>query len=128
VKGFSLIEIMIVLVITAILTGSATIYYQHTALRARRVEGRLALLSLSERMEAYHFKNHTYTGATPSTLGMPAQTEHQAYWLVVEGATNDEYQLRADPSVEDSACGSLMLSELGVKTVTGKGAFSECWL
>lgn len=126
-KGFSLIEIMIVLVITAILAGSATVYYQHSALRTRRVEGKLALMSLSERMEAYHFKNHTYLGATPSMVGVPAVTEHQAYRLIVESASNDQYRLEAQPSFNDSACDAFILSELGEKTVTGSKSAKACW-
>lgn len=76
-RGFTLIEVMIVVAIIAILASIALPSYQEYILRSRLVEGTNELSAMRARMEQYFQDNRTYvaTGAftppclTPQTAG-----------------------------------------------------------
>lgn len=125
--GFSLLELMIALVISAILSGSAVVYYRHDALRARRIDAKVALYAVAECMETYHFNHHTYTGASLTTLGLSAETQAHDYGLKIEDAGVDEYNLIAVPNVQDSECGTFSLNQVGAKQVSGTKGVAWCW-
>ena len=62
VGGFSLIELMIVVTILSILLGLAVPRYTDHLDKARRNDGRGALLELSAQQERHHFENNQYSG------------------------------------------------------------------
>ena len=60
VKGFSLIEIMVVIVIISILTSIAAVSYRAYIVKARRTAAQEDLMQFQQRMEEYFSLNHTY--------------------------------------------------------------------
>jgi len=73
-KGFSLIELMIVLAIVAILASLAYPSYQRYVIRAQRHEAKAALQGLAQSMEKQYAQNNTYAGlaAGGANVGAPA--------------------------------------------------------
>ena len=59
-KGFSLIEIMVVIVIISILTSIAAVSYRAYIVKARRIAAQEDLMQFQQRMEEYFSLNHTY--------------------------------------------------------------------
>ncbi len=60
VKGFSLIEIMVVIVIISILTSLAAVTYRSYIVKARRSAVQEELLQYQQQLEEYFSLNHTY--------------------------------------------------------------------
>jgi type IV pilus assembly protein PilE len=69
--GFSLVELMVVVVIASVLVAIAIPTYINEVRKSRRTEAKTALLDLAGREERFYNTNNTYS-ATPSDLGYGA--------------------------------------------------------
>ncbi len=131
--GFTLIELMIVVVIVGILAGVAYPSFREQSRRSARAEARAALLDASSRQEQFLLDNKSYT-ATLSNLQVASATETGKYAVSVDGATAGCpiarcYSLRATPQgsqAEDTSCSELTLNSSGIKSATGTLP-AECW-
>lgn len=110
--GFTLIELMIVLAITAILATIALPTYQNYIERSRvRVAG-ADLVALSTAIENRFQRQLTYTGAATNNVNWyPASDD---FTFTIESLTGNSYSLKA----KSSDC-ILTLSNQGAKTITG---------
>ncbi|CDZ78673.1 Tfp pilus assembly protein PilE [Legionella massiliensis] len=141
-EGFSLIELMFVIIIVGILTTFTYPIFQEAITRSRRIDGQTSLIDLASRMERYFAENHSYQGAT---LGTGTSTDILAskhssqswYILAIVEQTDSSFNLEAIPTkaqaINDKACQTLGLNNLGIKTVTaGPGGLPTakadiCW-
>ncbi|MDP3560675.1 MAG: type IV pilin protein [Legionellaceae bacterium] len=129
-QGFSLMEVMIVLLIMSILACFSYPSYQHDVIRARRIDGQTALFDLANRMEKYYALHHTYQKATIATQAntdiLTINTSPEGwYTLSIVEATDTTFQLQAtaNNSETDMPCRIFTLNHLGVKSATS----SSCW-
>jgi type IV pilus assembly protein PilE len=90
--GFTLVELMIVVVIMAILASVSVGGYRQYVRRANRVDATSALLRVSAAQERFYLQNDRYattadelSNPPPAGLGTP-DTEHGLYALAVEPA------------------------------------------
>jgi type IV pilus assembly protein PilE len=141
-KGFSLIELLIVLAITAILLSFAYPNFQAYVVRTHRIDGQMALFDLANRMEVYFSKHHSYA---LSTIGAGGQYDVLSsnlspqtwYELSIMEATAAHFTLQATPreaqALQDKECQSLRLNDQGIQTVasgpagTPTGSVASCW-
>jgi type IV pilus assembly protein PilE len=139
--GFSLVELMVVLVIVAILAAITYPSYLESVRKTRRAEGRAALLQLMQQQERYYSQNGTYiafssTGPNGYQWFSGNTPASSAYEIAAEACEEDTLEncivLTATPGTRsvstahrDDACGELSLSSNGVKTASGPGA--DCW-
>jgi len=63
-RGFTLIELMIVVAVIAILAAIAMPSYTSYKVRANRVEVQTELMQLAQRLQSYKAMNHSYRNAT----------------------------------------------------------------
>ncbi len=126
-NGFTLIELMIVMVIVGILSAVAYPAYTTHLQKSRRVDAQTALLELAQYMERYYTTNGTYVGAVLPFTASPKDDATKYYNLSVSGVAMDTYTLSGVPistsTQATDSCGTLTLSQTGAKTPTTSG----CW-
>lgn len=129
-RGFSLIELLVVLGIAAILFSIALPSYSSYQVKTERSLAIVALLDLAGRMEQYYSINNKYSGATIENLGFNAASLANFYNLKIKAKTTT-YSLYAEPigrqALNDINCGVLSINELGTKSVSGDDDVIECW-
>lgn len=76
-RGFTLIEVMIVVAIVAILASIAIPSYRDYVTRSKLVEAHTQLASMSVRMEQFFQDTRTYAGACQAGTVAPAPTGKQ---------------------------------------------------
>lgn len=123
--GFSLFELLVVLVIIGILASIAYPIYTHALIKTRRTEAKIALMDLANRMESYYLENNnSYLGASLSKLHIKAITDKKLYQLSLN-STNSTYLLLATATFSDPECYCFRLNQLGEKT--NAGPLPQCW-
>ena len=135
-SGFTLIELMIGVVVVAILSSLAYPSYQEFVMRAKRTEGKAALLDAAQALER-HFTNYNTYPSSLSTAGVRTYSGDSAakaaYTIAIaagaSGSLASSFTLTATPANGhvDAKCGNLSLNQLGVKGETGTLTAAECW-
>lgn len=134
-RGFSLIEVVIVIAILGLLVAIAYPSYLSYVTKTRRSEAKTALLDLQQRMERFFLDRNTYTTATigsgnASTDVLPTNlTENGRYTLQISATSNTppSYTIQAIPQGADPECGTFTLNGQGVRGITGTGTIGACW-
>jgi len=132
--GFTLIELMIVVVIVGIIAAIGYPQYGQYVLRAGRAEGAAALLSLMERQEV-HYRDQLSYATVLTNLGYPNTTlasETGRYQLTAgtcaSGTINRCVLLVATPTPGGKqAADNTGANSDGVLTLNSRGAKSNNW-
>lgn len=141
--GFTLVEVMVVTVIVAILGSLAYPSYQQAVRKAKRAEGRAALLQLMQQQERYYTLHTRYIAFSAVSNDDDAR---RFKWYSGDSSSASAYEISASacadetlqecvvltaqagsPKVNaahaDPQCGLLSLSSTGVKSPPG----ADCW-
>ena len=122
-RGFTLIEVMIVVVVIGILASIAMPAYTDYVKRGKAVEATSELASARVRMEQYFQDNRTYVGGP-----CPAAGKYFTYACVVTATT---YTITATNSAADMNGFGFTINEANGKTSTFDGTTpvpNTCWL
>jgi type IV pilus assembly protein PilE len=138
--GFTLVELMVVVVIASVLVSIAIPTYINEVRKSRRTEAKTALLDLAGREERFYNTNNTYS-STPSDLGYGAvaaafpMTVGSGYYRInvaftaAVGAVPGTYTITAVPisvdQIKDVQCQQFQLTNTGVQTSTPNT--TACW-
>lgn len=133
--GFTLIELMIVVVVIGILAAIAYPSYQEHVRKARRADAQTALLELAQFMERHYTANGKYLTAANAAPGLPFSAAPKDgttkyYDLSFSGApTASSYTLSAVPkgAMAGDTCGTLTLSNTGAKGQATGATLATCW-
>lgn len=132
--GYTLLEVMIVVMLLGILAAIAVPSYGEYVKRGKRAEGQAALHEAAAREERYYAQNNVYitSAADIGKLGMKTSgsdvvSETAQYTLEVAG-NGGGYTLTAVQQFGDTDCGNLTLNALGEKGRSGSDkTIEECW-
>lgn len=126
-KGWSLIELLIVVVIIGILAAFAMTSYQKYTVRTKRAEVQAEMMRIAQQLQSYIVINHNYQNATLDKFGLPLvgtdapfpSAKNKSYDLkLVIGVDNQTWTLTAEPSGSQLGNGSVILDSLGQKCWT----------
>lgn len=141
-KGFTLIEVMIVVVIVAILAAVAIPSYQDSVRKTRRADAKESLTRIAALQERYFFTKNDY--GTAAQLGV-ANTSTEGYYTIniytTPGTNTGQcgsdpcYRIVATPvamgpQAADTKCAIFALNHIGQKSAKDSGdadRTDECW-
>jgi type IV pilus assembly protein PilE len=142
-KGFTLIELVVAMLIIGILAAVAIPSYNSYTRKARRVEAKTALLDLASLEERYFSVNNGYTNSQSllgysGTAGALFNVGSGYYQVQITGVaaptltTVATYTLTATPTpgtdqVNDTTCTSFTITNQGVQTATPTANTTTCW-
>ena len=139
-KGFSLMELMIVVAIVGILAAIAYPSYQNYVLRTGRADGQAKMMEIIQAQERFYSQNQTYTtnlgaGAGGLAYGVAANaavpSAEGRYTIQAAACANSTIArcviltaTRIGAQQQDNECGNLTLDSRGTKGATN---VARCW-
>ncbi|WP_367345550.1 type IV pilin protein [Stenotrophomonas bentonitica] len=127
VRGFTLIELMIVVAVVAILAAVAIPSYAEHVRKSRRAQAKADLVEVAQLMERYHTVQNTYVGYTLTSNQSPRDGTAQ-YTVSLGNQTASTFTLTATPGTNQSKdkCGTMTLDQAGRKT-PDHATVDGCW-
>lgn len=124
--GFTLIELMIVIVIIGIISVYAFMNTSEHVKKSHRAEAKSVMLKVAHQEERYFTENNRYGSMT--AIGNPSATlatDSGNHEITVTLSNNDmAYTITATALNTDSECGNLTLTDTNVRGSTING---NCW-
>lgn len=132
-RGVTLTELMIVIVILGILIAIAYPNYSQFSARAKRNEARAALLQIATNQERHYLNNQTYTnrvrllGFNAPAAATTVVSPTGAYTISITAADANTYAAQAVFNLggsEAGRCGTFTINAAGTKASTPQ---ADCW-
>ena len=132
-RGFTLLELMIVVAVLAIIVAFAYPSYRDHVVKTKRKVAAACLMEYAQWMERYYTTNMKYQGATlPSTTCATDLSGDYSFAFATGEPTASTYEIEATPqgaqASSDGACGTLSIDQAGTRTVSGSGSVASCWV
>lgn len=129
-RGVTLMELMIVVVVVGILAAVAYPNYREFAARAKRTEAKAALLQIATNQERFYLNANTYT-ADMTNLGFPVAanflTDTGSYVISVNAADGAGFTATAtyqNADAEAGKCATFTIQANGNRT---SAPLADCW-
>ena len=135
-RGFTLIEVMIVVAILGVIAAIAFPSYMESVRKSRRADAKSALMAASQAMEKYFTERQTYVNATlgSNATDVYKTTSPDGYYTLSfsVASTASAYSLQAAPTAgkgqTNDKCGTFSINQAGAKGVSGGSLnAAACW-
>jgi type IV pilus assembly protein PilE len=131
-RGFTLIELMIVVAVVAIIAAIAIPNYSESVRKSRRAQAKADITEYAQMAERFHTINNTYVGfALPPTGSVsPREGGTARYNLAINPQTQNAFTITATVAAgggqDKDECGNLSITSTGAKG-NSKGTLVRCW-
>ena len=129
-RGITLLELMIVVVIIGFMAVIAYPNYREFAARAKRNEAKAALLQIATNQERFYLQNNTYT-CDMTRLGFPVAgayvTESRTYTVDVTFCDANNFIAQADYNPGDAEAAKCDLFRINGRNVKDSLPETDCW-
>lgn len=129
-RGITLIELMIVVVIVGILAAIAYPSYQSQVRKSKRADGKAELMETAQALERCYTRFGRYNDGN-CAVAFPITSPEGHYELTAPTLTAVSFILDATPQgpqAEDTECGVLRLTSTGVQGSQGANTdVNDCW-
>jgi type IV pilus assembly protein PilE len=132
-RGVTLIELMVVIVIIGILVAIAYPGYQSQIQRTRRADGKAALMNTAQQLERCFTRFNVYNNAAcdiATTLAGGGFASTEGWYVITDAApAANGFSLVATPQgaqTDDTQCANLTLTSTGTRGASGT-APATCW-
>ena len=124
VKGFTLIELMIVVAVLAVLAAIAIPIYSDHVDRTRRADAVTGLTQLAQELERCFTRNNSYTADACPSASRPSR---DGYYQISIDSDETTYTLtaRAQPPQTRDKCDDFTLDQMGNRDADPNAG--ECW-
>ena len=146
-RGFTLVELMIVITVLAVLAGIAWPNYQDYVRKSNRADAKSMLSQVASRQEQFYLNNKSYTTNRDAVWSADVNdadddgsttdyvSEAGYYNLAISagpsGSIATSYALTAAtngaPQSADAECLNFTLNSRGDRGVSGSGSANDCW-
>jgi type IV pilus assembly protein PilE len=141
VRGFSLIELVVTMLIVAILAAVAIPAYSNYVRKSRRTDAKSGLLNLAALEERFFSTQNAYTSdptqlgytSFPLTLGSGDYTVAAFVPVVATAGAPASYTITAVPAgdqINDTQCASFTITSTGVQSsvdINNVDSTAVCW-
>jgi len=129
-RGITLLELMIVVVIISILTAIAYPNYREYVTRAKRTEAKAALLQIATNQERFYLQNNTYT-TNMTNLGFPVAgsflSDSDSYIINVGAADANDFTATATFQLGGDEAGKCLTFQIDGRGAKTSAPDTDCW-
>lgn len=128
-KGFTLIELMIVVAIIGILASIAYPAYQDYILRAKRSDAMNSLAAVRIAQEKFRANNTEFASSFDDLAGISSNSQDGYYTLNIVSQSSVSYVISADSIHSDSQCETFAVDRNGPIVLFDGTSYAslDCW-
>lgn len=126
-RGVTLLELMIVVVIIGLMAAIAYPNYREFVARAKRNEAKAMLLEVATAEEAFYLQNSRYGTLAELNFADPYVSDTESYNVTVAGPDASNYTATAtyqNTDDESNKCNTFGIDGGGTKT---SAPYTDCW-
>ncbi|MBT8099290.1 MAG: prepilin-type N-terminal cleavage/methylation domain-containing protein [Gammaproteobacteria bacterium] len=126
IRGVTLVELMIVVIVVGILAAFAYPNYRDYLSRSKRNEAKAALLQIATNQERWYLNNNSYT-ANLADVGVAAVTGSGAYAIAINAADANDFTATATYLIGDAEAGRCLTFTIDGRGQRTSAPDADCW-
>jgi type IV pilus assembly protein PilE len=127
IRGVTLLELLIVIVIVGIMAAVAYPSYRDYITRAKRTEAKTLLLEIAQNQERFYLQNNRYGDMGDLGYSDPKITDTESYSVTITANDANNFSATATyqkSDAEASKCDTFSIDGRGNKT---SAPYADCW-